>query len=369
MIYIHIPFCHRKCSYCAFYSKPVGTTDPSRYVDALCRELEMRSFCMEHPVRTVYFGGGTPSLLPVRQLAHIIETLQRCYDLSALEECTLEANPEDLTREYLVELRALKFFNRISIGVQSFDDGILRLLNRRHTGDQAFEAVENTFGAGFANIGVDLIYGIPGQSAVSWYMELGRLRELPVSHLSAYTLTVEPHTILEVQMGNGKLPEVDEKVVMIQYEIVQRWAKDRGFEQYEVSNFALPGCRSLHNSRYWNHTPYLGVGASAHSFDGEFRRWNVADIEQYCTLLDTGRVPHDEEQLTVRDVYNEYLMTALRTTEGIDKNLVPPPFARTLDTAIRRFVDTGLVEDTGTHYRPTKKGLLQADGIARDLFE
>ena len=388
MIYIHIPFCHRKCTYCAFFSQPIAmdrttklgevarraggvcqpAADLTRYVDALCRELEIRRHSMEGPVRTVYFGGGTPSMLPIDLLARIVETLRRCYNLTALEECTLEANPEDLTPQYLAALRKVGLVDRVSIGVQSLHDDELRRLNRRHTAAQAIEAVHNTAAAGFGNVSIDLIYGIPGQTEESWLDTLGQVATLPVKHLSAYALTVEPGTILERQIGQGRVPAVDDEVAVAHYKALLSWTQEQGLEQYEISNFARPGWRSRHNSRYWNRTPYLGAGAAAHSFDGEYRRWNVSDVAQYCTLLETGRVPHDEEQLTLRDAHNEYLMTALRTVEGIDKSFVPPPFYRDMESKIQKFIASGLIEETTTHYRPAPEGLLHADGMAADLF-
>ncbi len=368
MIYLHIPFCHRKCTYCAFYS--VATErGRQRYVDALCCELEKRAHSQQQPVRTIYFGGGTPSILSVTQLGQVIETMQRCYNLSSLEECTLEANPEDLTPQYLSQLRELDFFNRISIGVQSFHDNELRLLNRRHSAAQARQAVADTHAAGFGNISVDLIYGLPGQTQESWRDNLREVEVLPVQHLSAYALTVEEGTILACQIGQGKVPAPDEEAAVLHYKTLVEWAGKHGFEQYEVSNFCRQGFRSRHNSRYWDRTPYMGVGAAAHSFDGEYRRWNVADVDQYCTLLETGHVPHEWEQLTLRDAHNEYLMTALRTTDGIAKSLVLPPFVHALEQKIKKFVDGGLLVETDTHYLPTADGLLHADGMAADLFE
>ncbi len=369
MIYIHIPFCHRKCSYCAFYSKVTGDQGTvEAYVGALRRELQLRRHAMEGPVKTLYFGGGTPSLLTPGQLRQIVDTLRDNYDLTALEECTLEANPEDLTPAYLAVLGDMGIFNRISIGIQSFRDEELRLLNRRHSAAQAREAVENAAKAGFGNISIDLIYSIPGQSAETWEETLEQAAELPIKHLSAYALTVEPGTILERQIAQGRVAAVDDDMAVEHYRMLRQWTQDQGFEQYEISNFARQGYRSRHNSRYWNRTPYLGVGASAHSFDGEYRRWNVADVQEYCTLSATGRVPHEEEQLTLRDAHNEYLMTALRTVEGIDKSQVLRPFAKDLDAKIKKYIAAGLLLDTPTHYRPTEAGLLHADGIAAELF-
>lgn len=370
MIYLHIPFCHRKCTYCAFYSRVTGGGDSvTRYVSALCRELEQRSYAMKGSVKTIYFGGGTPSILSPDQLGRIVDILRINYDLSALEEVTIEANPEDLTPQYLDALRALELFDRLSIGVQSFHDHDLRTLNRRHTAQQAVEAVRSAQSAGFRNISVDLIYGLPGQSTEAWRDNLARVAELAVTHLSAYALTVEEGTILATQIGQGRVRLATDETMAEHYSALLDWTTTHGFEQYEISNFCQPGHHARHNSRYWNRTPYLGVGAAAHSFDGEYRRWNVADVAQYCSLLETSHVPHEEEQLTLRDAHNEYVMTALRTTEGIDKSLVPLPFAKSLAAKIQKYVSAGLVTDTGTHYRPTPDGLLHADGIASDLFE
>ena len=367
MLYLHIPFCHRKCTYCAFYST-VSTGGTQAYVDALCMELKRRRHEMEHPLLTVYFGGGTPSLLPVSQLAQIVDAIRDCYDTSSLAEVTLEANPEDLTPAYLSDLRQLSFFNRISLGVQSFHDSDLRLLNRRHDVRQALEAIENVAASGFQRLGVDLIYGLPNQTADQWLDNLTHLEGLPIDHLSAYSLTVEEGTMLHRQIEQGRVVTCDDDTLLTHYHALLEWAELHGFQQYEISNFSLPGHRAVHNSRYWNRTPYLGVGAAAHSFDGARRRWNVADVQRYINSVLSGPIDHEEEELSLKDAYNEYLMTALRTVDGIDKNLIANPFANRLQHDIRRFLDTGLIVDTPTHYRPTPEGLLHADGIAGELF-
>ena len=367
MLYLHIPYCHRKCTYCAFYSI-VTTGDKQAYVDALCLELKRRSHCMEGPIRTVYFGGGTPTVLTVPQLAQVVESIRSHYDVSALEEVTIEANPEDLTTDYLSDLRQLAFFDRISIGVQSFRDADLCTLNRRHTSQQALEAVENAATAGFKNLSVDLIYGLPNQTVDDWLSNLSRLESLPINHLSAYALTVEEGTMLYQQIGQGKVKVCDEDVQLSHYQSLLRWAEDHGFHQYEISNFARQGHRAVHNSRYWNRTPYLGVGAAAHSFDGSRRRWNVADVQRYISSVQSGPIDHEDEEISLKDAHNEYLMTALRTVEGVEKRLVARPFADRLMHSMQRFVAEGLILDTPTHYRPTPEGLLLADGIAADLF-
>lgn len=367
MLYVHIPYCHRKCTYCAFYSA-VTAADKQQYVDALCRELEWRRGEMAHPLRTVYLGGGTPTILTVAQLRQIVDAIKANYDVSQVEEATIEANPEDLTAEFLEALVGIGFFNRVSIGVQSFRDEDLRLLNRRHSAKQSREAVARVFEAGIGNISIDLIYGLPGQDLTAWRANLAAAATLPVSHLSAYALTVEPGTMLQRQIEAGRVVPADEEAVVAHYQELLAWAKEQGFEQYEISNFARQGCRSRHNSRYWDRTPYLGVGAAAHSFDGHARRWNVADERQYVAGIRQGEVPFERETLTEADAFNEYVMTALRTCEGIAKASVPPAYTARLACDIRRYVAAGLIQETATHYCPTAEGLLHADGIASELF-
>lgn len=370
MLYLHIPYCHRKCSYCAFYSKTVkGSRDA--YVKALCDEIEMRG--TGQPLHTVYFGGGTPSLLPATSLKRIVDVIANCFDLSALEEVTLEANPEDLTPDYLGSLAELHFFNRISVGIQSFRDKDLKTINRVHSRIQAIEALRNVVDAGFRNISVDLMMGLPGQTITDWQANLDCLASLDffdsIMHLSCYELSVEPDTILERQIHMGRVSLVDEEVVAAQYRMLQQWTQANGFEQYEISNYCRPGYHSRHNSRYWERIPYIGIGAAAHSFDGTRRRWNVADIETYIAGVTEGKIPYEEETLTERDAYNEYIMVSLRTVTGIDKSKVMPQFSECLAEKIVSYVRNGWVEETLTHYRPTPEGLLHADGIAASLFE
>ena len=348
---MHVPFCHSKCIYCAFYSKPIATNlrPPTsdlrpKYVDALLLEMERRKGEQAHPIKTVYFGGGTPSILPIDHITRIVDGLHRCFDLSEVEEMTVEANPEDLTFDYLSALVAFGF-NRISIGVQSLDDKVLKMLNRRHTTQQAVEAVENAHKAGFRNISVDFIYGILDD--IECLDNLDFLEK--VTHVSAYSLTVEPGTALAVQVEQCRvvLPS-DDEVVRQYHELHDRLVAE-GFRQYEVSNYARPGYESKHNSRYWNRTPYLGLGPGAHSFDGVRRKWNNPD----------GTV--GEELLTDVDAYNEMLMTALRTTEGL-------PVGAVIMDKMQRYIDCGWLVVADGRYQPTTEGLLHADGIAAELF-
>lgn len=372
MIYIHIPYCHGKCTYCAFYSI-ASTADKTAYVNAVCEELKHRSAEKKtKATTTIYFGGGTPSILTIELLRQIINTLNSCYDLSAVEECTIECNPEDLTDDYIASLRGLNFFNRISIGVQSFSDSDLHLLRRRHSAEQAITAIHKLGDAGFNNISIDLIYGLPNQSTSKWAENLKQVRLIDpnhycVQHLSCYALSVEPHTILERQIRLGELSPANEDTVVEQYNLLTEWCDANHFEQYEISNFCTAGNHSRHNSRYWTRTPYLGIGAAAHSFDGQHRRWNVSDIRKYIDGVTKGTNYFECETLTASDVNNEYVMTALRTAKGIDKKIIAP-YIGIIDAKIRRFVDSGLIIDTGDRYTPSRQGLLHADGIAAELF-
>ena len=361
MIYIHIPFCHRKCTYCAFYSTP-SLLRVEDYADALLKEMEHRRGEQAHPVRTIYFGGGTPSLLPVRLLARMVEALRRGFDLTRLSEATIECNPEDLTADYLHALADLHFFNRISLGVQSLDDATLRLIGRRHTARQAIEAIEMAYRMGFKNISVDFIYGIGSVDKIQAIAPLSGL----LNHVSAYALTVEPGTALSVQIGQGRVALPDEDEVVMQYHALRRWLLDEGFIQYEVSNFARPGYESQHNSRYWNRTPYLGLGPGAHSLlsDGR-RRWNYADLGRY---IDNPLQAFGEETLTEADECNEWLMTSLRTTAGIDLDHLPQQYRNQVWHKALRYVESGWLVHTGTRLIPSDEGLLHADGIAADLF-
>ncbi len=370
MLYLHIPYCRRKCIYCAFYSRPRATVDEC-YVDALCREIALRchelSAATPHALRTIYLGGGTPSLLTPMQLHRLQNCVEQHFDTSRVEEVTLECNPESLTEEYLGELKGMGFVNRLSIGVQSFDDDTLRRINRLHSGEQALRAVEKARQMGFDNIRLDLIYGLPGQSNECWQRNLGLLETLKPEHLSCYSLTIEPDSMLQKQIARGSVPSPDEVEALQQYDILLEWAKRQGYEQYEISNFCRPGRQSRHNSRYWTRTPYLGCGAAAHSFDGQCRRWNPADTERYIESMAKG-VCYEEENLTATDQYNETIMLGLRTTAGIDKETIAMEWRARLQETLQPFMQNGLIEESATHYRPTPEGLLHADGISAELF-
>ncbi len=361
MIYVHVPFCHRKCTYCAFYSTPSARLREA-YVDAVLHELELRKREIANPVRTIYFGGGTPSLLGLDQLQRMADALGHAVDLGSLEEATMECNPEDLTPDFLAGIRRQGLFNRISIGVQSFDDALLRLIGRRHTARQAVEAVEAAAGAGFENITIDLIYGLPGLDDGAWNKAVQQAVALPVKHLSAYSLTVEEGTALARQVATGRVLMPDDEQVVGQYRMLCDAMRSAGFGHYEVSNFALPGYASRHNSRYWDRTPYVGLGPAAHSFDGHRRRWNVADVERYVVDVFEGCKYYEEETLTTADAHNETVMTGLRTAAGIPSQLVSRQ-------QMQPYIERGWIIENADCYCPTEQGMLYADGMASDLFE
>lgn len=348
----------------------VTSSDRGNYIDALCREIETRGD--GRALKTIYFGGGTPSMLTNDELEKIKTAIEGHFDLAQIEEVTIEANPEDLTPEWLGGLRELRFFNRLSIGVQSFNDADLKVINRRHNGQQSIDAVVNATVAGFDNISLDLIMGLPGQDVVDFNANLHQLSNLlllgSIKHLSCYELTVEAGTILESQIEAGRIQLADDETLVEEYEMLLNWCSEHAFEQYEVSNFALPGWHSRHNSRYWNLTHYIGIGAGAHSFDGCRRRWNLSDVDSYSQ---SHTAPFEEELLTHEDLFNEYIMTSLRTVHGISKERLAALFPDKVSyvaSGMEKYKLQGLVSETLESYVPTAKGLLQADAIAADLF-
>ena len=311
-LYFHIPFCKRVCAYCDFY-KSVDLRRMDPLLESMHRELDARrEYLGSEPVRTRYFGGGTPSLCAPEAVAGLLDHAAMLFDCSAAEETTLEANPDDLTPAYLAALRRAGV-DRLSVGIQSFDDACLKLMNRRHNAAQAVEAVRSAQREGYENITVDLIFGVPGFGDDTLRRSLDSALALGVQHISAYHLTVEPGTAFGRRAARGQFAPVDEATSETEYTLVHETLTGAGFEHYEVSNFALPGFRARHNAAYWHGVKYLGIGPAAHSFDGEERHWNASSVEKYIAGAPAGK-----EVLTRRDRFNEYVMTALRTVEGID---------------------------------------------------
>lgn len=370
-IYIHIPFCKTRCVYCDFYSTTRSDLK-RRYIDALCEELRSRQdYLGGEPVRTVYFGGGTPSQLDEADFRRVFDTLGRTYALEQCEEITLEANPDDLSDDYARMLQRLPF-NRISMGIQTFDDATLRLLRRRHDARQAVEAVEHCRRAGFANLSIDLIYGLPAETDRRWESDLRQAVALDVEHISAYHLTYEEGTPLHRMLQDHEVKEVDEESSVRFFTTLMDTLAAAGYEHYEISNFCKPGMHSRHNSAYWQGIPYLGCGPSAHSFDTRSREWNIASLDRYITAIEAGNRLYETETLDTPTRYNEYVMTALRTRRGIDLPTLEARFGRPLTAYCARmaapYLSGGKLEQRNGRLCLTREGIFTSDGIISDLM-
>ena len=370
-IYIHIPFCKTRCIYCDFYSTTHEELKEA-YVQALCKELRMRKdYLKGNEVETIYFGGGTPSRLNEDNFRLIFDTIGQTYGMKACREITLEANPDDLTEEYVNMLRELPF-NRISMGIQTFDDSMLKLLNRRHTAHQAIEAVERCRRLGLNNISIDLIYGLPGETNKQWARDLRQAVSLDVEHLSAYHLTYEEGTPLYRLLKADRVHEVDEERSIQFFAMLMDALAKTGYEHYEISNFCKPERYSRHNRSYWQGIPYLGCGPSAHSFDTQSREWNIASLEEYIRALNQGRRVYEKEDLSLDTQYNERIMTSLRTREGIDLSLLENLFGSRLFTYCQRmaapYLKSRKLEVYNNHLRLTREGIFTSDGIISDLM-
>lgn len=358
-IYFHIPFCKTRCVYCDFLSS-TATEGQSAYVDALCKELQTRKdYLKKQPIETIYFGGGTPSQLTSKDFEKIFQNL--CKSVPSASplcplEITLEANPDDLTDSYLQSIRHLPF-NRLSIGIQSFDDTELRFLNRRHTALKAIQAVSRAQKHDFDNISIDLMYGLPYQTPEIWQSTLKQAIQLGVQHISAYHLIYEEGAVLQKLLEQGKITPADEETGIQLFEMLIDTLAAAGFQQYEISNFAQKGYESRHNSAYWSGKHYLGIGAAAHSYNGISRQWNVS-IPTADYLNHTPEIEWMDEKMA----YNDFIITRLRTMKGINLNeFACPPSAQ-------RYLERGLLTLVDNHLRLTRAGIFISDGIMRDLM-
>ncbi|MBL7777929.1 MAG: radical SAM family heme chaperone HemW [Chitinophagales bacterium] len=366
-IYIHIPFCKQACNYCNFYFS-TSLQNKVQFIEALLAEIELtKSYLEAEPVETIYFGGGTPTLLTIEDWRLIIDALGSVYALHHLLEFTIEANPDDLKdRKYLSGLADLGV-NRFSIGIQSFFEDDLRYMNRAHTATEATEAVKRVQDAGFSNITIDLIYGTPTMNNEQWLQNLGTAFQLNVPHISAYALTVEPKTVLENKIRKKQLAPVDDVQSAKHFEILLSEMKKHGFEQYEISNFAKPDAYAIHNSNYWLGKKYLGLGPSAHSYNGTIRSWNVSNNLTYINSLRKGQRAFEQETLTPAQAVNEKIMTGLRTKWGVNIS----DFGFQISNLMRRnlkTVDEHCYTLENDLLRLTDAGKLYADGIAAQLF-
>lgn len=370
-IYIHVPFCQSRCIYCDFYST-TRSDWKERYVRALCGELQARQgYLRGEAVKTVYLGGGTPSQLSAEELKQVLDTIEALFGRDDAREITLEANPDDLTEEYVARLRTLPV-NRLSMGIQTFHDPTLRLLNRRHTALQAVEAVERCRRAGFRNLSIDLIYGLPGETEAQWQADLHRAVDLGVEHISAYHLTYEEGTQLYRLRQAGRISEVDEESSIRFFHLLMEELASAGYIHYEISNFCKPGFHSRHNSSYWEGIPYLGCGPSAHSFDRESREWNTASLETYLTAQEAGRRVYEREVLDGPTRYDEYVMTSLRTRRGASAEEVGRCFGEEFRHHFLRMAAPhlagGRLEMREGRICLTREGIFVSDGIICDLM-
>ncbi len=370
-IYIHIPFCRHKCNYCNFYSL-ASTRNMKQVSQAIISELQQRkNYLAGHTIETIYFGGGTPSILETSDIEKILYTIHTNYPVDKSAEITLEANPNDLTPE---KLKALKKagINRLSIGIQSFRQEDLLFLSRTHTSAQVTQCIRDSKQAGFHNLSIDLIYGIPTLTEQGWEENLQKAFSLGISHISAYSLTIEDKTPLAFMIRKGKTKPVDENLSLLHYSILLRMLAEHGYEQYEVSNFCLPGGYSRHNTAYWQGKHYLGLGPSAHSYNGISRSWNVAHLAKYIETSAGGEVEHEQELLSPLTQLNEYIMTSLRTKWGCDLVEVKRKFGE--ESAEKLLLDAlPFIDSKQMVYREgklllTPEGLLFADGISASLF-
>lgn len=371
--YIHIPLCRKVCYYCDFHFV-ASLKQKDKLIDAICKEIEVRSSdWSDREFSTIYFGGGTPSVLSVAELKQITKQIYRHYKVRPEVEFTLEANPDDLSVEYLQALKQNTPVNRISIGIQSFHDKDLIFINRRHNSSQAQQCVQDAQKAGFENITIDLIYGIPGLTLMEWEENVDTFLKMNIPHLAAYHLSIEPKTVFGVFEKKNKIAPIDEELSIEQYNFLTSKLKQAGYEHYEVSNFSRAGKYSKHNTGYWKGTEYIGIGPSAHSYQGNTRRWNVANNTKYCKSIEQGDTRcYEIEKLETADRFNDYLLTTLRTKWGADLEFICANFGQKyllhLDKTCRKYLNHPALDFNISRLKITEEGWLISDAILADLF-
>jgi len=370
-IYIHIPFCKSICNYCDFYSV-IDEGNHKRFINAVIKEAKLRKdYLSGESISTIYFGGGTPSVLRLNELNNILVSIYELFDVEKDCEITIELNPDDVNFGWLSGLRKAGF-NRLSYGIQSWNDNILKMLNRRHNSAQAAKAIEDSERAGFENISVDLIYGIPGYGSENWERDLNITLRYNIKHLSAYHLTIESGTLFSKMKKEGRLKEIDEEESNNQFNLLIEKTASAGFIQYEISNFAKDGWFSRHNSNYWKQVMYLGVGPSAHSFNKISRQWNISHIEKYISALESNKLLFRKEELSLRTRFNEYIMTSLRTMWGIDLGYVENNFEKEgydyIINLSRKFISYGLMRMEGNSLILTNTGKMISDNIISEFI-
>jgi oxygen-independent coproporphyrinogen-3 oxidase len=370
-IYIHIPYCKKLCNYCDFYHV-ISDGDHALFLNSLKKEIEIRQNYLDpDTVSTVYFGGGTPSIFNIKEIETILDNLRKNFEIESENEITLEVNPDDVTEKYFKELKSLGI-NRISIGIQSWRDEDLRFLNRRHTSIQSNEALDAAFKAGFDNVSVDLIYGIPGMTSEHLASNLIRTFSYDIKHISAYHLTIEPGTLFGKMKQKNRFLETEEEESVAEFNLLIEKMEDEGFIHYEISNFSKPGYFSIHNTNYWKQIPYLGLGPSAHSFNGYSRQWNIRNLKKYISLLKSDKPFYEKEELDLKTKFNEYILTSLRTMWGIDLHYVERAFEKEgYDYVINlagKFINYGLMEQKENALILTNQGKMISDNIISEFI-
>lgn len=370
-LYLHIPFCKRKCHYCNFYSQANVQQKP-QLVEMLLKEIALQKDYLDgEELESIYFGGGTPSLLTEKEIHTLFEQIHRVFSVTKTAEITFEANPDDLNPDYLQMLKQSPV-NRLSIGIQSFHDNELHYLNRLHTGKDAMDILKRAHDVGFSSMSIDLIYGIPISSTDSWLKNLAIFRSLQIDHLSAYSLTREENTAYDLLIKKGKYAAPSDVQSEGQFKLLLEFAKQNSLEQYEISNFAFHQKYAIHNTNYWMRKKYLGIGPSAHSFNSHSRSWNVSHINTYFEQLSVGNIPSETETLSPRDQWNESIMTGLRTKWGVDIQYLKQTFdfvwVQEFELMAKKYINSGQMLESNDRYFLSEKGLFFADGIAADFF-
>ncbi len=370
-IYIHIPWCRKVCIYCDFHFS-VSMRNKEALIECMGKEIELqKNYLANETVESIYFGGGTPSVLSSAELSGLLDRIKELFDLSDNTEITLEANPDDMSVEYLKELRSLGV-NRLSIGIQSFFDDDLQWMNRRHNREISIGSVKNSRQAGFDNISIDLIYGIPGMDSAKWLENLKIAFQSKPEHISAYHLTLENKTVYAHRIKKGLMQEPDEAAGLEHFEMLMDMAGEHGYLHYEISNFSLPGFISRHNTSYWLQKPYLGIGPSANSYNRKSRQWNVRNNSEYIREINKGIIPCGYEELNQNDHYNEYILTSLRTSGGTDSRKIKQDFGQVYHNHFLKesqsLLNEGKIEKQGDRIVLSRRGKFFADGIISGLF-
>jgi oxygen-independent coproporphyrinogen III oxidase len=370
-IYIHIPFCKKLCSYCDFYHI-IAQSENKTFLDALVKEAAIRrEYIGNEIVSTIYIGGGTPSVLNPAEIGTILENIGKIFSLHEKCEITIETNPDDIDTVYLDAIKDYGI-NRISLGIQSWRDSDLKFLNRRHNACQAADALTKTINAGFGNVSIDLIYGIPGMKLSDWSSNIDISLSYDINHLSAYHLTYESGTVLNKMKEKGLVTEIDEDESNAQFNLLIDKTQTAGFVQYEISNFSKPGYISVHNSNYWKQVNYLGLGPSAHSFNGYSRQWNIRDVRKYIKAVNSGSGFFEKEELDKKTRFNEYIMTSLRTMWGVDLDYVENIFDKEgydyIVNIAGKLIDYGMIKQENNTLILTNQGKMISDNIISELM-